>query len=124
MVGISERDNPEAILRSKKDVRGDPRRSSGVLDELTARIMSDIGQRGQLSLTSWPKTDDLSHPAPYTTVEVSAVEALIILFPVVMALSCAGEIIVAFVLGLTPPFKYILFQRACLRRELNTMHSK
>ena len=41
-----------------------------------------------------------------------------------MTPSCVGEMIVVFVLGSTPPFKYIPFQRAYSRRELNTMYSK
>ena len=87
--------------------------------------MSDMGRTAQLSLTSWPNADALSHPAPYTKVEVSAVGGATILCPEVMKSNCAGEMIVAFVLGSTPPFKYILFQRTCLlRRELNPMHSK
>ena len=41
LVSIDERNNPEAILESGNDLRGDPRSRTTVRDELIPKIMLD-----------------------------------------------------------------------------------
>ena len=85
--------------------------------------MSYTGEKGQLSLTSWPIKDNLPHPIPYTSVEVWALAlALAILCADVTTSNSADGIIVAFVLGSIPPFRNILVQMACLKCESNKMN--
>jgi hypothetical protein len=57
-----------------------------------ARIRPRTGLKRQLSLTSWPRNDNLAHPSPYTSVEICAVVLrLAILCADVMTVNSAGD---------------------------------
>ena len=89
-------------------------------DDLLANVTS-LTRKRPLSLTLWPTYEKLFHPSPYKSVEnpgcppVTEPAGLTILCADVMTLNSAGGIIVAFVLGSTPPFRYILTHGACPR---------